>query len=261
MAVYGKDELTHRVLDQLRAQSPQVHIYVCDNLGTLRVSMPNVQVLPQPTNLGWAKGTNRAWEAASRAPIPYDGFVLLNNDVILSEGFLEGLWAGAKRTEVGLVGPLYDCRSLYQRIPAVAASDFCGRDLDTDVPYLDGTCILVTRATWEILGRLDEASFGFFGWGVDVDYCIRARNAGRKIAVSHRSYLNHLARSTADSVFPDYKQRALGDYRRGMGKKYGRFWGRHLSFNPVARGAFALRSFANSLNPDFSFGHFQKTVR
>lgn len=253
IAVYGKDDLTRNIIAQLHSEAPELQIYICDNLGTFRHDRPNVHVFPQPKNLGWLKGTNLVWRAAWNAPARHDAFLLLNNDVILSRGFLAGLQTSLSMSGRGIVGPLYDDVSRYQRTARpVDAKDFRGHAQDALAPYVDGTCMLVGRAACECLGMFDEDAFGFFGWGADIDYCIRARAAGLPVVVSHRSFLNHLGRVTATSLFPDYKPLALVDYRRGMIKKYGRFWGRHLANSPARQTWLALRSFATSIYPEFT---------
>jgi GT2 family glycosyltransferase len=89
---------------------------------------------------------------------------------------------------------------------------------------------------------LDEENFGFFGWGGDIDYCIRVRKVGFEVMVTDRAFLNHLGRATADHVFVDYKPKALQDFRLGMKRKYGRFWGRFQEVGMLRRTLKALRS-------------------
>jgi GT2 family glycosyltransferase len=241
IAVYGQEAITNSVITQAQRESNIIDLYICDNAGSFACDQVNVIVLPQTTNQGWLKGTNIAWRAAIASCKHYDAFVLMNNDVILSGSFFKNLLSGAEAANAGIAGPLYDDVNPFQRLAGGKAHTFAAHNVERNVAYVDGTCMLIMREAFDKLGFLDQDSFGSLGWGADIDYCIRAKSMNIDIVVTHRAFLNHLGQSTAQAVIPNYKRRALIDYRVAMAKKHGLFWGRHLTLHPFARVWKALR--------------------
>ncbi|MBL8115292.1 MAG: glycosyltransferase [Acidobacteria bacterium] len=138
--------------------------------------------------------------------------VLLNSDTVVTPGWLGRLIGCAESDPaIGLVGPLSNCAS-WQSVPEVfdAAGDWAENPLPTGVtpdaiasalgamsgpvypriPFLNGFCLLIKRATIEALGRFDEETFGR-GYGEENDYALRARAAGFALAVADDAYVVH----------------------------------------------------------------------
>ena len=91
ICAYGRDDLTHQTLSDL-GQSRICHLVcVVDNQGSFVAPMfDTVQVIRPSSNLGWTRGSNlglRSMISRTDANV----FVLLNNDVRLSPGFVDGL--------------------------------------------------------------------------------------------------------------------------------------------------------------------------
>jgi len=69
-------------------------IYLVDDGSTdgtyeeINRQFPAVIIIKGSGNLFWARGMRLAWETALSADFEYDAFLLLNNDVILSENFI-----------------------------------------------------------------------------------------------------------------------------------------------------------------------------
>ncbi|WP_309797446.1 class I SAM-dependent methyltransferase [Inquilinus ginsengisoli] len=137
--------------------------------------------------------------------------VLLNSDTIVTEGWIDRMVATAERDpRIGLVGPLSNTAS-WQSVPHVAKNgDWHDNPLPDDVdvdkmgqlvaqasvqqgmpiPFLNGFCLAVRRATLDDVGLFDEENFGQ-GYGEENDFCIRARNRGWKLIVADDSYVFH----------------------------------------------------------------------
>jgi GT2 family glycosyltransferase/glycosyltransferase involved in cell wall biosynthesis len=144
---------------------------------------------------------------ASRA----DYVVLLNSDTVVSAGWLERLLAyGESHPEVGILGPLSNAAShqsvplikhdgewAVNRLPDWLTVDGMGLVLargvphdDVRLPFLNGFCYAVKRATIELLGPLDEECFAT-GYCEENDYSQRARDAGFELAVLDDVYVHH----------------------------------------------------------------------
>src|SRR5262249_39336965 len=58
-----------------------------------------------------------------------------------------------------------------------------------DVAAVSGCCLLARREVWDQIGPLDEEMFGF---GEDVDWCLRARDASWRVCYDPESTIVHL---------------------------------------------------------------------
>jgi glycosyltransferase involved in cell wall biosynthesis len=173
-----------------------------------------VTVISNASNRGFPTAINQGLEHARG-----DYFVLLNNDVVVTEGWLEHLIglaamptpkseteAGGESMEIGLVGPMSNYAAPPQLVEEVPY-----RDLDEMnafarqwreqhrgtwfmVPKLSGFCLLMKRAVYEAIGGLDEQfGLGFFD---DDDLAERARRAGFSLAVAHDLFVHHFGSRT-----------------------------------------------------------------
>jgi GT2 family glycosyltransferase len=154
-----------------------------------------------------------------------EAVVLLNNDVRLSPGFVDGLYDAWQHTKGAIVGPVYDHNWPHQRVEFHGpAGGYVPAPCERRVPFVDGTCMLVSRRTVEAVGLLDVEHWPAWSWGCDKDYCLRAREAGGHVFVTTRAYLSHFARATVGSMpgFSDTAAEREND--AGMIAKWGCDW-------------------------------------
>jgi GT2 family glycosyltransferase len=247
---YGHDEMTQQVVSDLR-QAPTSHITcVVDNSGTYEPRDATDEVLLRPNrNLGWAAGSNYGLRAMLEKT-EATAFVVLNNDVRLSVGFLDGLHSAWLRYG-GIVGPVYDHNWDHQRLRcAVAADKYRSRPVERKVPFVDGTCMMLGRDTLEAVGLLDTVHWSEWGWGCDKDLCLRARHAGRAVWATERAYLTHAARSTAGSM-PGFSETAAeAENDAGMSAKWGPEWEDRLfaGFDHLSRDGLVQRQVRDKLD-------------
>jgi GT2 family glycosyltransferase len=178
-----------------------------NSLSLVRDRFPEVVILPQETNLGFAAGNNLAAERASGEML-----LLLNADAWLDPGAFELL---VKRLEerpaVGLVAPrlLYPkgqlqfswspARSVLGeamqkvRNPFESSAWAHGR-LARSLARLAGrrwftaACVLVRAAAWRSVGGFEE---GFFMYFEDVDLCVRLETEGWELDQETRAVVRH----------------------------------------------------------------------
>jgi GT2 family glycosyltransferase len=203
-------------------------IWVVDNAsgdGTparIRRDFPEVQVLENPANLGFAAGNNRG---IARSQGRY--ILLLNPDTQVQEGALDELVrfmeahpdAGAAGGQlIGLDGEIQtSCREfpnllgvilrgtplhrLFPRHPSLCRYLMTDWDHRTPRPvdWVLGACLLIRREAWERVGPLDE---GFFMYYEDIDWCYRARAAGWSVYyVPSARIIHHHRRESARGPF------------------------------------------------------------
>lgn len=157
-------------------------------------------------NLGFAKAINQGM-LASRG----DYVVWLNNDVLVTPGWLEGLIACAERTPgAGAVGPCTNHTVGYQHVASVPYRDNAqmlrfsqawsmrNQNQAITTHRLTGFCLLLKREVITQVGLLDERFTP--ACYEDYDYCLRVRQAGYQLACAldvfvhhhgHKSYKSH----------------------------------------------------------------------
>jgi len=187
-------ETTHRAT---------MEIIVVDNAShdgsqqALRERHPDVTLIENPGNFGFARANNIGFAAASGRAL-----CLVNTDVVALDGVIDKLWEYlVANPDVGLVGPRQingegKTRLNVRRFPTLAnaAGDnlwlkrlglLSGRALppDTyhhthDAEVLSGAFLMVRREAFDQVGPLDE---DFFFYGEDTDWGRRFHDAGWRI--------------------------------------------------------------------------------
>ncbi len=205
--VYGNHHLTHALLDDVAAESDVVETYVIDNRGDYERRGDELAIR-SGSNRGWAGGVNLALDVLRHRP--YDAYVLINNDVRLSAGFFAGLERAWVQTSAGLLGPVYDDAWDHQRrAHSGPAAAWRARAVHSVVPFLDGVCLFIPRATLTSVGLLDQTTFPRFNWGADIDYAARVRRG------EARSGSPNSPTSPTAATPPRAPRRRAGRTRRG----------------------------------------------
>lgn len=200
---WNAPEYTEVAIASIRAHTHIPHeIIVVDNGSrpeTVRriAALPGVRVIFNPVNTGFAFGSNQGLAAARGSHV-----VILNNDVIVTAGWLEALLdVQRRRPTIGVSSPRSNSvvgsqqleDAVYDSIPemhAYAARRSREHRAAFDlVPRASGFCLCIDRRVIEEVGGFDPR----FGLGnfEDDDLCIRIRAAGYEIAVCHDSFIHH----------------------------------------------------------------------
>ncbi len=222
----GRDD-TLACLGALRAATyPDLSFVVVDNASTdggpdaVAAEFPEATLIRLDENRGFAGGVNVGVDAALESGA--DAVLLLNNDAVVDAGFLEPL-VEAVRPGVGAAcaqildgdgsriwyaGAAYDPRHGHQG----RHTGYGQPPLAPDVaPYATdracGGAMLVPRSALELVGALDET---LFAYAEDVDWSLRARDAGLRIVVVPASIVRHrVSASTGGASSPDSLYYAL----------------------------------------------------
>jgi GT2 family glycosyltransferase len=215
-------------------------IILVDNASTdstldlVRQQFPEVNVIENSVNLGFAKATN-AGIRASRGRYIF----LINSDVNVPSTCLQNLYTFMEReSSAGMVGPrmraadgnvyrsymrfptLWNClcRAFALDIVFKHNSLFGGNlmaDFDNertaDVDVLNGWFLAVRREAVDSVGLLDET---FFMYGEDIDWSYRFHQAGwRRIYFSGASALHYGGASSARAALRFYIQMQRANFR------------------------------------------------
>jgi N-acetylglucosaminyl-diphospho-decaprenol L-rhamnosyltransferase len=189
----------------LADQLPNTEVFVVDNASSdgsgdmVAAEFPTVRLIRSQHNGGFAYGNNQALRLARGEAV-----LLLNPDTLIQPGAIRQLMTLLQsHPEAGIVGPKLlrpdgsmhlACRRSFPT-PSVAfyriaglsrafpKSPIFGRynltyvdpDQPIEVDSVCGACLLIRRCVFERIGMLDER---FFMYGEDLDWCLRARQAG-----------------------------------------------------------------------------------
>ena len=151
--------------------------------------------------------------------------LVMNNDVLVPPGCIEGLIGFAEENNCDIVSPAMCEGEADYDFPSHAA-DFMRRMKDAfrrDVAH--GVAFLVHRRVFEAIGYFD--SDPKLGGYEDDEYFRRARAGGFRLAITGRAFLHHFGSITQKSIQAKagHKHKSLGDrdyYRRKTGQTWSR---------------------------------------
>jgi N-acetylglucosaminyl-diphospho-decaprenol L-rhamnosyltransferase len=196
-----------------------------------------LSVINNETNRGCAAAWNQGVRAG-KAP----WVVIINNDVLLAEGWLEGLLAYAEESGADIVSPgMREGKGDYD-VPAYAR-DFVakmGRAVRRGEAH--GVCFAVRRRVFEQIGYFDE-NFTI-GGSEDTDFWWRAKAAGFTLATTGRSFLHHFGSVTQDYVKATITKRCYGpEHRAYFRSKWKLTWWRRQVIRYRGKSLKAWRDF------------------
>lgn len=220
--VFGQHSYTHALVEDLEREGADY--LIVDNRGDYP-KRGKERVITPGENLGWAKGSNLGFEVAFSEG--YTHAMTLNNDTRISKGFVAGLLDPGLPADAGILGPMVD-QGFPCAIPdeTPAAANYVPRREYRAVPAVEGTALMMSRECWQTLNGMDLRSFGRYGWGIDLDLALRARNAGFGVYVTEMAYINHFGGKTAKANFGSWRYEWNANFAlvRGLGRVHGRKW-------------------------------------
>lgn len=216
-------KLLELFLPKVVTLSPEATVYVADNASTdnsiayVQHQFPEVQIVQNKTNRGYAGGYNEALEK-----IDADIYCLLNSDVEVTPNWLSPIIELFKEhPNVAAIQPkILDYKNKEYFEYAGAAGGFMdqlgypycrGRIFDTiekdegqyddtiDIFWASGACLFIRKKVFEEAGKLDE---DFFAHQEEIDLCWRIQNLGYQILYTSQSTIYHLGGATLDSMNP-----------------------------------------------------------
>ncbi len=225
---WNAPQFTKLALDSIaKYTSEPYEVIVVDNgSGSETVAMlhaiddPHVRIIYNETNRGFGGGNNDGMAEAKGEYI-----VVLNNDVIVTEGWLDALLDPFDRIpSVGVTAPRsnkiigdqevidasYDDMHAMQAYAAQRREKYAKRGFLTDRAI--GFCLCIDRRVIESIGGFDERfAVGNFE---DDDFCIRVRAAGYEIYVCDDSFIHHFGSQSFAANNVDYMATMHGNWAK-----------------------------------------------
>lgn len=203
-----------------------------DSLTFLKQNFPDIKILQNSENEGFAKGYNTALKQ-----VKADFYVLLNSDVEVSENWIEPV-INLMQADTSIAACQPKIRSFHERANfeyAGAAGGFIdwlgypfcrGRIFDTcekdngqyndnrAVFWATGACMFV-RA--DVFHELDGFDAQFFAHMEEIDLCWRIQNAGYQVFYCAESVVFHVGGGTLHKSNP---RKTFLNYRNGLAMLY-----------------------------------------
>lgn len=201
-------QVTTDLLESLRKVSyNNIELLLVDNgmlsdeTAHFEAHYPGVKVINSEENLGFAGGNNLAITQAKG-----DYVLLLNNDTIVPEGFLEPLVQLLEdKPQAGMVSPkIYyydeparlqyagmgslDFRTGRGHDPAKMQIDKGQFDQVRETDFTHGACMLIKRKILEDIGLLTEDYFLYYE---ELDFCLRTREHDWKLYFTPHTHILH----------------------------------------------------------------------
>lgn len=216
---YGNPAAVTQLVDQLRREPGVGEIVVVDDCSPQPLPpLDGARVVRRETNGGFGSAVNTG-VAATSLPL----LLILNSDVSITPGFVHRLVQAADPWQPALVGPAVrtggDVERTARRFPRPAYQAFerirllarfqrsdwwarmIGQDLrarpgiDLAVDWIAGVCLLVPRASFDLVGGFDER---FFMYAEEVDLQRRLEVAGVHRVYAGSVFLDHVGGASSD---------------------------------------------------------------
>jgi len=210
-------------------------------------NVKNLNLVTNEQNMGFVESCNRGARASKGKYV-----LFLNNDTMVTKGWLPPSLELIRREDVGAVGPklVYHDRTL-QEAGGIIWNDGAGwnygRGDDYDKPeysyvrevdYCSGACLLVKRELFEKLGGFDERFKP--AYCEDADLCFSLRNLGYKVMYQPMSVVVHFEGVTCGTNI----YRGIKKYQEINRQKFVEKWSPVLQkyhYPPIAENAFLAR--------------------
>ena len=229
--------------------SGEFEIIVVDNASTdgtvdvIKSDFPEVKIIANNENLGFAAGNNRGISEASGAYV-----LLLNPDTIIHPRSLDGLIGFMDdNADVGLCGPKLlngdgSIQRSARRYPSFRGAlhrhtafkslgvfkgeykkwlmkDF-GQDEQKDVEQLMGAALIIRKSVLDKVGGMDER---FFMYYEEVDLCYRIKQAGWRVVFLPGASITHLGGRSSEQVPVEKQLMAMTSLLKFFRKHRGKF--------------------------------------
>lgn len=225
-------EITQFCIDSIRKYTnPQYYeLIIVDNAstdGTVQwlKQQQDIRSIYNQENMGFPAGCNQGMRIATG-----NNIMLLNNDVVVTEGWLENLLKCLySRDDIGAVGPVTNRCSYYQTIPVnyqnleemqsfASTYNQSNPTMWEERLKLIGYAFLFKKEVYRSVGELDEIfSPGNFE---DDDFSLRIRQAGYKLILCKDTFIHHFG-SVSFNEKPIEYQRLLKRNEEKFVQKWG----------------------------------------
>jgi GT2 family glycosyltransferase/glycosyltransferase involved in cell wall biosynthesis len=239
---YNNLDYTRMCLDSIygKTDASEFEVIVVDNASTdttpyflekYASERPNLKVIFNKVNQGFARGNN-----IGAAEATGDHLVFLNNDTVVTKGWLSGLLRHLQDMTVGMVGPVTNSSGNesqievdYQNLEGM--DEFAAKYTRAhqgeafEIRMLPFQCAALRLPVFEEVGPLDE-SFGI-GMFEDDDYALRLKQKGYKILCAEDIFIHHWGSASFSQLEPSQYWEIYKENLKKFEVKWGIKWMPH----------------------------------
>jgi len=188
-------------------------------------SLENATLIINNSNRGFSGGCNQGFREANGEYI-----VLLNNDTIVTEGWLSNLIKWLESDEnIGIVGPRSNfvlpqqavTKTPYKSMKEMQEFAAQWAEINSDkgfaVDYLSGFCMVFRKDLIKQIGGFDERFYP--GYFEDTDFSIRTSIFGKKLWVANDVYIHHHG-SSSYKTKRKYHRKIIEESKKNFLKKW-----------------------------------------
>ncbi len=203
-----------------------------DYLERLRQAVPTAKVILNPDNRGFSAANNQGLREADG-----DILLLLNNDTVVPDGWLDPLVRHLRNPSIGMVGPVTNAVGNEAKIEVSYTDiqqmqDFADRYTEArkgrsfDISMLAMFCVAFRRGILEEVGYLDEA----FGIGMfeDDDYSRRVQAAGYRTVCAEDAFIHHYGQASFRKLIASGEYQVLWDKNQAYFESKWGAWQAHI---------------------------------
>ena len=189
----------------------------------------NMKIVLNEENVGFAAGNNQAAKLATG-----EYLVFLNNDTIVTKGWIEGLLAHLQKDpSIGLIGPVtnstgnealinikYKTPSQMDAFAAKRAKEMAGKVFD--IRMLAFFCVMTRKDQYEALGGLDERFL--VGMFEDDDMAVRVHLNGQRVVCAEDVFIHHFQGASFGKIDNSRYSEIFEENKKRYEEKWGRKW-------------------------------------
>ncbi len=236
---YNNREYTRLCLESIYAhtEAPDFEVILVDNASTddtpaflqdFASQKSNVKLILNQENAGFSRGNNQGAAAAEG-----EYLVLLNNDTVVTPGWLSGLIRHLQDPSTGMVGPVTNAAGNESRIrvdyQGLTGMQAFARQYTREhanerreIRMLALFCTALRRSVYEEIGPLDER-FGF-GMFEDDDYSLRMKEKGYRLLCAEDVFVHHWGSAGFSSTAFERYWHTFQENRQKFEDKWGLEW-------------------------------------
>lgn len=239
---YNNYEDTFTCVESLQqVRYPNFDVIIVDNKSTngsleklYRLKSDNIQIVDSGKNGGFAFGNNIGIKIANEEGAEY--VLLLNNDTIVTENFLDKLLEcflyeenvgiatcrimyNSERDKVWYAGGTIDWNNLRAIHREINGDVYRSKGME-NVEFSSGCCMMISRECLKKIGGLPEDYFMYYE---DLDYCVKAKEAGYKIVYNPEGVIYHCVSSSGGGAESAFVIEWTNRSRRKLYRKYKKY--------------------------------------
>ena len=202
---YNPEEVV--LIDQLESLKDQVDKLIVVDNGSENINEIKQILINYPVDLielGTNKGLSYAQNVGINKAKDLDAehILLLDQDSILNDGFVENIYRVYKESGVGILGPTFfdpETKDVYK------GTNYIGPFIKTmpitnltDVTYVIASGSFFSIDIFEKVGPMNEDLFIDY---IDVDWSLRAKKLGYRVAMTNMSLMSHTIGDSRINIF------------------------------------------------------------